>query len=57
VLCRPPGSFCGLRLLAGKPLQEAAPALRLRLALAVLEDPPYQMTWLKGSSHKVAACP
>ena len=57
MLCRPPGSFCGLRLLAGKPLQEAAPALRLRLALAVLEDPPYQMTWLKGSSHKVAACP
>jgi hypothetical protein len=50
--CRPPGSFCGLRLLAGEPLEAAAPALRLLLAEAVLKDPPYEMSWLRAFSDQ-----
>lgn len=53
---RPPGSFCGLRLLAGEPLEEVAPALRRRLAEAVLADPPYELGWLKDAQCKVGGC-
>jgi hypothetical protein len=41
-----------VRLLAGKQLDAAWPQLRLRLAQAVLNDPPYPMAWLRGFQHK-----
>ncbi len=50
---RHPGSFCCMGLLAGKQLDAAWPQLRLRLAQAVLHDPPYAMAWLRDFQHKV----
>ncbi len=50
--CRHPGSFCCVRLLAGKQLDAAWPQLQLCLAQAVLHDPPYAMAWLRGFQHK-----
>ena len=41
-----PGAFSGLRLLRGKALEAAAPALRIWLAEKLLEDPPHEMRWL-----------
>ena len=51
---RPPGAFCGLRLLTG----EAAPGTALYslmgdLVVALLQDPPYDLRWLKGVDDRV----
>ncbi|KXZ49831.1 hypothetical protein GPECTOR_19g282 [Gonium pectorale] len=43
---RSPGAYCGLRLLPGEALAAAAPGLTLRLARALLRDPPYELRWL-----------
>ena len=45
---RKPGSFCGLRLLPGKALEGAIPELVKRLAKDLVDNPPYEMSWLLG---------
>jgi hypothetical protein len=36
-----------LQLLPGEPLEEALPAIHQQLATALLDNPPYDMGWLK----------
>jgi hypothetical protein len=52
-----PGAFCGLRLLPGEALEGELRALHLRLAGQVMDDPPYDLRWLKEHAMKVCtAC-
>ncbi|GLC47559.1 hypothetical protein PLESTB_000001100 [Pleodorina starrii] len=45
---RSPGGFCGLRLLPGEALTQALPELHRRLAEALMEEPPYELRWLRN---------
>ena len=47
VHCRSPGSFCGLQLLAGEGLERVVAGLHRRLAQVLMEQPPYEMGWVK----------
>lgn len=51
---RPPGAFCGVRLLPGDALAAAAADLNQELALGVMRAPPYSLRWIE---QYVAACP
>eukprot|EP00878_Enallax_costatus_P027472 GHUV01029589.1.p1 GENE.GHUV01029589.1~~GHUV01029589.1.p1 ORF type:complete len:321 (+),score=97.07 GHUV01029589.1:454-1416(+) len=43
---RQPGSFCGLQLLPGEPLEAVLSALHMRLAETLIKQRPYEMRWL-----------
>lgn len=51
--CRPPGSFCCVRLLPGPQLDAASGGLRVALAQALLQQPPVEIKWLWSSQHQV----
>ena len=53
IATRPPGSFCGLRLVLGPALEAAMPLLHQRLVEKLMEDPPYELRWLKDNPYKV----
>ncbi|CAM9849170.1 unnamed protein product [Discosporangium mesarthrocarpum] len=42
-----PEAFVPIRLLPGPRLEEAKPHLRRELLIAILEDPPYEMQWMR----------
>eukprot|EP00798_Chlamydomonas_sp_ICE-L_P024217 gene24217-9817_t len=45
---RPPGSFCRLRLVSGKVLEEVAAKWHRQLARALMLDPPNELSWIHG---------
>ncbi|GLC47557.1 hypothetical protein PLESTB_000000900 [Pleodorina starrii] len=45
---RSPGGFCGLRLLPGDTLTQALQGLHRRLAEALMDEPPYELRWLRN---------
>eukprot|EP00798_Chlamydomonas_sp_ICE-L_P016685 gene16685-22945_t len=45
---RPPGSFCRLRLVSGKALEEVATEWHRQLATLLMDDPPYELSWICG---------
>eukprot|EP00798_Chlamydomonas_sp_ICE-L_P025433 gene25433-11093_t len=45
---QPPGSFYRLRLVSGKALEEVVAAWHSQLATALLDKPPYELTWICG---------
>ncbi|WIA08442.1 hypothetical protein OEZ85_007879 [Tetradesmus obliquus] len=51
---RPAGSFCGMQLLSGGPLEAALPGLHSRLAAALLASPPHELRWLSGCHNQEA---
>lgn len=42
-----------MRLLAGSALEAVLPQLHIRLAQALLDDPPYELRWLSSCKHQV----
>ncbi len=49
-----PGTFCGLRLLPGNALGDAElRGLHLRLARELIEEPPYDLRWMKHHALRV----
>ncbi|PNH12759.1 hypothetical protein TSOC_000243 [Tetrabaena socialis] len=54
---RPPGAFCGLRLLPGESLTSGMAELRELLARRLVEEPPYEFRWLKRHPLKWTIAP
>ncbi len=44
--CRP-GAFSGVRLLPGAALDAALPTLQLEWASALVDDPPFNLRWMR----------
>jgi hypothetical protein len=57
VVCRKPGSFCGLQLLSGDQLEQSACDIQALLAGSLVEDAPLQdeLGWLNNLSDKVSS--
>jgi hypothetical protein len=55
VVCRKPGSFCGLQLLSGDQLEQSACDIQALLAGSLVEDAPLQdeLGWLNNLPDKV----
>eukprot|EP00798_Chlamydomonas_sp_ICE-L_P016367 gene16367-22569_t len=49
---RPPGSFCRLRLVSGRALEEVAAKWQLQLATTLMNDPPYELSWIRGCDER-----
>eukprot|EP00798_Chlamydomonas_sp_ICE-L_P016735 gene16735-23007_t len=52
---RSPGSFCRLRLVSGRALEEVAANWHLQLATALMNDPPYALSWIRGCDERKKA--
>eukprot|EP00798_Chlamydomonas_sp_ICE-L_P004008 gene4008-14088_t len=52
---RPPGSFCRLRLVSGRALEEVTAKWHLQLATALMNDPPYELSWIRGCDERKKA--
>lgn len=55
MVCRPPGSFCGVQLLAGPQLEKATPSILQLLSKALVAEAPMQdeLGWLLNFPDKV----
>jgi hypothetical protein len=55
VLCRKPGSFCGLQLLSGEQIERSVDSITRLLATGLVTDAPLQdeLGWMNNFTDKV----